>query len=115
MLSAGGGGESDEDMGLKVKKIMFITDSMTAAELDSDGSPFVDADTSGQPPYGYARPANKRILRVARGSGTSVREVEEVLAQHKMLGASALLVLSRASHARFLAQWLRRWVRWRAS
>ena len=35
-------------------------------------------------PEGQPRKANKRILRVARGSGTSVREVEELLAQHQM-------------------------------
>ena len=33
---------------------------------------------------GQPRKANRRILRVARGSGTSVREVEELLAQHQM-------------------------------
>lgn len=36
---------------------------------------------------GQPRKANKRILRVARGSGTSVREVEELLAQHQMFSA----------------------------
>ena len=33
---------------------------------------------------GQPRKANRRILRVARGSGTSVREVEDLLAQHQM-------------------------------
>lgn len=33
---------------------------------------------------GQPRRANRRVLRVARGSGTSVREVEELLAQHQM-------------------------------
>jgi signal recognition particle subunit SRP54 len=100
-------GETDEEMGFKVKKIMFITDSMTTEELDSDGSLFVDSDSSGQPGYGYARPPNARILRVARGSGTTVREVEEVLAQHKMLGASPFFQLSIITLTRL--QWSRRW------
>lgn len=33
---------------------------------------------------GQPRKANRRVLRVARGSGTTVREVEELLAQHQM-------------------------------
>src|SRR6266496_5684894 len=48
---------------------MTIMDSMSEAELDSDGKIFLT-----QP---------KRIQRIARGSGTSVREVEELLLQHK--------------------------------
>lgn len=38
-------------------------------ELDSDGSPFQDH--------------RSRIIRVARGSGTSVHEVEEILSQYQ--------------------------------
>lgn len=48
---------------------MTIMDSMSEVELDSDGKIF------------YQNP--NRVLRVAQGSGTSVREVEELLVQHK--------------------------------
>jgi len=44
-------------------------DSMSNAELDSDGKIFIHQPV--------------RIVRVARGSGTTVREVEELLMQHK--------------------------------
>ena len=99
--------------------MVCIFDSMTQAELDSDGSPFVsrppkkivaaqkesssgskegsskDGGGNGngkappvrQWPENAPRAPNKRILRVARGSGTSVREVEELLAQHRMFMA----------------------------
>ncbi|GAA6032316.1 hypothetical protein JCM8097_008115 [Rhodosporidiobolus ruineniae] len=36
-----------------------------------------------------ARTPNRRVLRVARGSGTSVQEVEELLAQHQMFAKMA--------------------------
>ncbi|KAJ9639985.1 Signal recognition particle [Coniosporium tulheliwenetii] len=48
---------------------------MTLKELDSDGRIFVE-----QP---------SRMTRVAYGSGTSVREVEELLTQHKMMAGVA--------------------------
>lgn len=88
MLGGGAGGD-DADMSKNVKKIMFMTDSMTSAELDSDGSLFVSETSSLQ--QGMPRPPNKRVLRVAKGSGTSVREVEEMLAQHRMLGMMGVL------------------------
>lgn len=50
-------------------------DSMTEKELDSDAKCFVDQPT--------------RMTRVARGSGTSVREVEDVLTQHRMMAQMA--------------------------
>lgn len=50
-------------------------DSMTEKELDSDGKCFAEQPT--------------RIVRVARGSGTSVREVEDVLTQHRMMAGMA--------------------------
>ncbi|ANB14743.1 Srp54p [Sugiyamaella lignohabitans] len=65
----------EEDSTKRLKTMIYIMDSMTEKELDSDGSPFAD-----QP---------SRIVRVARGSGTSVREVEEVLYQQKMMAAMA--------------------------
>ncbi|GBB94878.1 hypothetical protein RclHR1_02430019 [Rhizophagus clarus] len=60
---------SDELGAQRIKRLMTIMDSMNETELDSDGKLFLT-----QP---------KRIQRVARGSGTSVREVEELLLQHK--------------------------------
>ncbi|KAJ1550939.1 Signal recognition particle, partial [Nowakowskiella sp. JEL0078] len=53
----------------RLKKMMCVMDSMTDAELDSDGKIFYQQKT--------------RIYRVARGSGAMVREVEELLAQSK--------------------------------
>lgn len=50
-------------------------DSMTEKELDSDAKCFVDQPT--------------RMTRIARGSGTSVREVEDVLTQHRMMAQMA--------------------------
>lgn len=74
-LSGMMGGMDDEDAGLKLKRMIYICDSMTTKELDSDGKMFVDQPT--------------RITRVARGSGTSVREVEELLTQQKMMAGMA--------------------------
>lgn len=65
----------DEEGGIKLKRMMYIMDSMTEKELDSDGKMFV------------AQP--ERMTRIARGSGTSVREVEDVLTQHKMMAQMA--------------------------
>ncbi|KAI5285821.1 Signal recognition particle [Ascosphaera aggregata] len=68
-------GLDDEDGSLKLRRMIYIFDSMTTAELNSDGKRFVD-----QP---------SRITRVACGSGTSVREVEDLLSQHKMMAGMA--------------------------
>ncbi|OAX80677.1 hypothetical protein ACJ72_04981 [Emergomyces africanus] len=65
----------DEDGSLKLRRMIYIFDSMTAAELDGDGKVFID-----QP---------SRIVRVACGSGTTVREVEDLLSQHKMMAGMA--------------------------
>ena len=91
MFSGAGGAGNDADMSAGIKRIMYITDSMSTAELDSNGSMFYDppsktSDKASSIQEGYPREPNKRILRVAKGSGTSVREVEEVLAQHRMFG-----------------------------
>ena len=51
--------------------MIYICDSMTEKELESDGKMFIEQPT--------------RMTRIARGSGTSVREVEELLTQHKMM------------------------------
>ena len=71
----GGGGIDDEEGGLKLRRMICICDSMTLAELDSDGRIFVQTPT--------------RMVRVAKGSGTSVREVEDLLTQHRMMAGMA--------------------------
>ena len=79
MMSAGatgaGNGMDDEEGNQKLKRMIFICDSMTDYELDSDGSLFRDRPT--------------RLTRVARGSGTSVREIEDLLAQQRMMASMA--------------------------
>ncbi|GAA5883571.1 hypothetical protein JCM16303_004890 [Sporobolomyces ruberrimus] len=111
------GGGTGEDVAKRMKRVAFIFDSMTTEELDSDGSLFRDAPPTGggkdkeneKAPAAEnfkAREPNKRVLRVARGSGTSVQEVEDLLAQHhgfasmakKMGGKNGLM--SKLSGAR---------------
>jgi len=75
---------SDEEGSLRMKRMIFITDSMTAGELDSDGTPFMEMGKDGKPVD-----LTWRVLRVARGSGTSVREVEELLCQYRMMANMA--------------------------
>ena len=75
---------SDEEGSMRMKRMIFITDSMTASELDSDGSPFMEFGKDGKP-VGLT----SRVTRVARGSGTSVREVEELLCQYRMMANMA--------------------------
>lgn len=100
------GGAGDEEAGGKMKRMMYITDSMTQVELDSDGSLFYTpirdrkAEAAAAAEKALAAPEgskdaakkkakkpkgpvkmNARARRVAKGSGTSVREVEEFLAQ----------------------------------
>ncbi|KAL0089334.1 SRP54-type protein [Phycomyces blakesleeanus] len=60
---------SEEEGGKRIKRMMCIMDSMTDQELDGDSKVF-EKDHS-------------RVIRVARGSGTSVHEVEEILSQYK--------------------------------
>jgi signal recognition particle subunit SRP54 len=69
------GGMDDEEGSQKLKRMIYICDSMTERELDSNGQIFID-----QP---------SRMTRIARGSGTSVREVEDVLTQHKVMANMA--------------------------
>ncbi|KAK8854796.1 signal recognition particle protein SRP54 [Kwoniella newhampshirensis] len=76
------GGE--EEAGAKLKRMIYITDAMRQDELDSDGMIFVSFDKAGNP-VGL----NRRAKRVARGSGTSVREVEELLVQARMMAGMA--------------------------
>lgn len=75
---------NEEETAAKLKRMIYITDAMRADELDSDGLIFVTFDKSGAP-VGL----NKRARRVAKGSGTSVREVEELLAQARMMSGMA--------------------------
>jgi signal recognition particle subunit SRP54 len=76
---------SDEEGSMKMKRMIYITDSMTAAELDSDGSMFMTTDPKDGKPTGLTW----RVARVAKGSGTSVREVEETLCQYRMMANMA--------------------------
>ena len=50
------------------------------ASASGSGTPLEDVSNLAE---GQPRKAGRRVLRVARGSGTSVREVEELLAQHQ--------------------------------
>lgn len=105
MLSGGGGG-NDEESGQKMKRMIYITDSMTREELDSDGSIFyapvkkaaaeaerekqlvrVEGESSSgkKPKTKVPVRMNARARRVAKGSGTSVRELEEFLMQYRMV------------------------------
>ncbi|KAI9740405.1 MAG: Signal recognition particle [Cirrosporium novae-zelandiae] len=71
-------GMDDEDGAIKLRRMIYIFDSMTAKELDSDGKIFVEQPT--------------RMTRVAKGSGTTVREIEDVLSQQKMMAGMAKTV-----------------------
>ena len=75
---------SDEEGSLRMKRMIYITDSMTAAELDSDGALFMEWGKDGKPTG-----LTWRVTRVARGSGTSVREVEDLLCQYRMMANMA--------------------------
>lgn len=66
---------SDEDGTEKLKRMIYIFDSMTTKELDSDGKILISEPS--------------RMVRIACGSGTSVREVEELLTQHKVMSGLA--------------------------
>ncbi|KAI8391653.1 signal recognition protein [Radiomyces spectabilis] len=63
------GAGTEEEGSKRIKRMMCIMDSMNEKELDSDASLFTKEPS--------------RMLRVARGSGTSVHEVEEILVQYK--------------------------------
>jgi signal recognition particle subunit SRP54 len=64
---------TEAEGGNRIKRFMCIMDSMNAQELDGEGKEFVDEP--------------KRLVRVARGSGTSVAEVETLLQQYKTFAA----------------------------
>lgn len=96
VLNAGGGEAGADDAQRRIKRMIFITDSMTSYELDSDGTCFLEfgsVEKEGangkmeivQEPTGLSW----RVRRVAKGSGTSVREVEDLLCQYKMMANMA--------------------------
>ena len=65
----------EEETSGKMKKMIYVLDSMTKQELESDGRLFIDEPS--------------RMVRVARGSGTSVFEVEMILIQQQMMARMA--------------------------
>lgn len=65
----------EEEASSKMKDMIYIMDSMTTKELDSDGEIFIK-----QP---------ERIVRVARGAGCQVVDVEMVLQQQQMMASMA--------------------------
>ena len=87
-MGAGGGavGQDEDEYGAQqMRRMIYIFDSMTNAELDSDGRLLVENPS--------------RITRIARGSGTSVREVEQLLTQAKMMSGLAKNVGGAAAAA----------------
>ncbi|KAI5950783.1 SRP54 [Candida jiufengensis] len=65
----------EEETSQKIRNMIFIMDSMTTKELESDGRIFIKEPS--------------RIIRVARGSGCSAVEVEMILQQHRMMSSMA--------------------------
>lgn len=65
----------EEETSKKIKNMIYIMDSMTTSELDSNGRIFTEEP--------------ERIIRVARGSGCSAVEVEMVLQQQRMMSSMA--------------------------
>ncbi|KAJ3103432.1 hypothetical protein HDU97_010178 [Phlyctochytrium planicorne] len=63
---------SEKEGADRIKKFLCMLDSMTEQELDSDGKIFAQQPT--------------RVIRIAKGSGTHVREVEEMLIQCRKFG-----------------------------
>ncbi|KZO97709.1 signal recognition particle protein [Calocera viscosa TUFC12733] len=76
---------SEDEISSKFKRMIYMTDSMTGYELESDGLCFMDMEKDGKTPIR----TNWRAQRVARGSGTSVAEVEEMLFQYRMMANMA--------------------------
>ena len=75
---------SDEESSIRIKRMICITDSMSAKELDGDGSCFYKTGKDGKP-----IDITWRVRRLAKGSGTTVREVEELLCQYRMMANMA--------------------------
>lgn len=70
----------EEETSKKIKNMIYIMDSMTTKELESDGRIFVKEPS--------------RIIRIARGSGCSAVEVEMILQQHRMMSTMAKSALA---------------------
>ncbi|ODV90109.1 hypothetical protein CANCADRAFT_31167 [Tortispora caseinolytica NRRL Y-17796] len=66
---------SDGDTDYRMKRVLYIFDSMTEAELDSDGKILASEPS--------------RIMRIAKGSGTSVKDVYDLLEQQKIMANMA--------------------------
>ena len=75
---------SDEESSKRIKRMICITDSMSSKELDGDGTCFYNTGKDGKP-----TDITWRVKRLAKGSGTSVREVEELLCQYRMMANMA--------------------------
>ena len=82
-LAAMMGGAQQDEATKAMRRIAYILDAMTPAELDSDAAKFLEP-SGVKAPQGTARPPNPHILRLARGSGTSVDEVEQLFIQYRM-------------------------------
>ena len=65
----------EEETLKKLKNMVYIMDSMTQKELNSDGRCFAEEPS--------------RIIRIAQGSGCSAAEIEMLLQQHKVMGSVA--------------------------
>lgn len=65
----------EEETSKKIKNMIYIMDSMTSSELDSDGYIFTKEP--------------ERIIRVSRGAGCPAVEVEMVLQQQRMMASMA--------------------------
>jgi signal recognition particle subunit SRP54 len=63
---------TEQETQQRMRRMMTIFESMTAYELDSEGKMFSSEKS--------------RVVRVARGSGTTTAEVEMLLAQYKKFG-----------------------------
>ncbi|BAO39172.1 Signal recognition particle 54 kDa protein [Kluyveromyces marxianus] len=66
---------SEEETSKKMKTMVYIFDSMTKKELESDGRIFIEEPT--------------RMIRVAKGSGTTVFDIEMLLMQQQMMARMA--------------------------
>lgn len=123
-----GGADGEDEAGGRLKKSMYIMDSMTTEELDSDGHMFYEPvklrkrkaqeegvavkDEKGKAVSKGAGDDKKdkkkkvpvkmtaRALRVAKGSGTSLRDVEEFLTQYRMVARMAKKVGGKNSWMR---------------
>ena len=78
------GGGSEEEGGKRMRKCLTILDSMTKAELGSDGKCFL-VNKSNQPASAVAI---SRMRRIAKGSGNSMSDVEETLTMYRKFAAA---------------------------